>query len=86
MNSSHVAAGVGGSSLTAMLATVIQYWQGVQDVGVAAAEAGLLLILLGAAGAWLRWWLVGGALPGPIASGMNGGAKPPAPAPGGTTP
>ncbi len=86
MDSSHVAAGVGGSSLTAMLATVIQYYQGVDSAGVAAAEAGLLLILIGALGAWLRWWLVGGALPAPIASGMNGPPpKAAEPAPGGSS-
>lgn len=74
MNSSHVAAGVGGSSLTAMLATVIQYFQGVQDLGVANAEAGIVVILIGAVGAWLRWFfadrLVGA--PPSIVNGMNG--------------
>ncbi len=77
MNSSHVAAGVGGSSLTAMLATVIQYYQGVQDLGVANAEAGILVILIGAAGAWLRWFFadrLAGAPPS-IVNGMNDGAE-----------
>ncbi len=73
MDSSHVAAGVGGSSLTAMLATVIQYYQGVQDLGVANAEAGIAVVLIGATGAWLRWYFaerLGGAPPS-IVNGMN---------------
>ncbi len=74
MNSSHVAAGVGGSSLTAMLATIIQYYQGVQDLGVANAEAGIAVVLLGAVGAWIRWFFadrLAGA-PASIVNGMNG--------------
>ncbi len=74
MNSSHVAAGVGGSSLTAMLATIIQYYQGVQELGVANAEAGIAVVLIGAVGAWLRWFFsdkLAGAPPS-IVNGMNG--------------
>ncbi len=78
MNSSHVAAGVGGSSLTAMLATIIQYYQGVQDLGVANAEAGVAVVLIGAIGAWLRWFFadrIAGAPPS-IVNGMNDGKNP----------
>lgn len=74
MNSSNVAAGVGGSSLTAMLATLIQYWQGVDNVGVASAEASLIVMTIGATGAWLRWWVLGKSLdemPPSIVNGLN---------------
>lgn len=87
MDSSHVAAGVGGSSLTAMLATIIQYWQGVTEVGVANAEAGIAVVLIGAAGAWIRWWLAGAksSPPPSIVNGMNGSPEPKTaePTPGG---
>ncbi len=81
MNSSHVAAGVGGSSLTTALTVVIQYYGSLQDVGVAGALAFLLVTGVGAAGAWLRWWLAGGqgAPPPSIVNGMNGGAETPKP-------
>ncbi len=71
VDSTHVAAGVGGSSLTAMLATIIQYYQGVQELGVANAEAGLLVILIGVAGAWVRW-LFADKLAGAPPSIVNG--------------
>jgi hypothetical protein len=47
MNQDHAIAGVGGVSTTAMLATVLQYFQAV-DTATASAEAGLAVLALGA--------------------------------------
>ena len=56
MNKDHALAGVGGVSTTAMLAGVIAHFQGV-DPATASAEAGLLIIALGALGGLAQNWL-----------------------------
>lgn len=47
MNQDHAIAGVGGVSTTAMLATVLQHFQAV-DTATASAEAGLVVLAIGA--------------------------------------
>jgi hypothetical protein len=47
MNQDHVIAGIGGTSATAMLATVLQHFQAI-DTATASAEAGLIVLALGA--------------------------------------
>lgn len=47
MNQDHVIAGIGGTSVTAMLATVLTHFQGI-DTATATSEASLIVLALGA--------------------------------------
>lgn len=58
MNADHVTAGVSATSVTAMLAAVLQHFQPGLDTATAGAEAGLIVLALGGLAGLLQNYLM----------------------------